>query len=143
MRERRLIGAAGLALALAAGCQPPPVPPGEAAAFAAEVDPIVENALEGLSRNDYAQHSQDFSEEMRDRIDPITFPQVYGEIIGRLGAYRSHTFRQAVEQGDLWAMEYEAAFENDAAVKVTVIFDRDDPEHRILGLWFDSPLLRD
>lgn len=137
-----VIALAGSALA---ACQPRavPLPPDEAAAFAAEVEPVVENMLEGLSAGDYAQHARDFDEELREQVDEIVvFPQVYAEVIGVAGEYRSHTFVSAADQGALRIATYNVAFADEPHVIMRVFFRRDDPAYLISGLLFDSPKLR-
>ena len=45
------------------------LPPEEGAAYAAEVDDIVENMLVGFSNNDWAMHSRDFDKAYRERVE--------------------------------------------------------------------------
>lgn len=149
MRRVRLPGALIAVLALAAlivaGCGQRSTPLGmpEAEAFGEEVDAIVEEMLVGLSQRDYEAHARHFDEELRDQIDPIvTFPQAYDEIIGELGPYRSHELA-AVEDQDLYRIAtYDVVFEGDEHVTLKVVFWRNDPQHRITGLLFDSVELR-
>jgi hypothetical protein len=128
-----------------AACQPQTIvlPDDQAQAFAAEVDEIVENALVGLSTNDYERHVRDFDEEMLRVTDPVTFPQLYDQVIGVVGAYQSRTLLQVEDQGDFRIVTYSAVFANDPNVTVRFVFARDDPEHHISGMWFDSQKLRE
>lgn len=143
---RRIFQNSGLimSLLLLGACSTTHVlPQGEAEAYAAEVELNVENMLVGLSNGDYDAHSRDFDDAMREAIDPTTFPQVYDQIIGTLGAYQSHTLVRVEQQGDFTAVIYSAVFENESDVTVRIVFLTADEAHRISGLWFDSPLLRE
>lgn len=130
-----------IALGLSACSQPVQVPSVEANTFAAEVDPIVENCLLGLSDNDFAKHTRDFDASMLDVVDETTFPQGYQAIIGVVGKYKSRKLTGVWDQAEFRIVYYEAQFDNDV-VTVKVVFTRTDPAHKISGLWFDSPKLR-
>jgi hypothetical protein len=117
--------------------------PAEAAAFAREVDPIVEDVFAGLSEADYARHSSHFDEDFKEQIDEIVvFPQVVDEVIGTVGAYQSHDMISVADDGRYRVVTYDVAFADDPHVKARVFFWKDDPQHRIAGLAFDSPSLR-
>jgi len=139
-----IAGISLLAFTLAA-CQPRTIalPDDQAQAFAAEVDEIVENALVGLSTNNYEMHVRDFDEEMLRVTDPVTFPQLYDQVIGVVGAYQSRTLLRVEDQGDFRIVTYSAVFANDPNVIVRFVFARDDPQHLISGMWFDSQKLRE
>jgi hypothetical protein len=130
------------ALFILSACQTPaPLSETEQIEFINTIDPIVENALTGLSDNNYDQHVRDFSKDLQKQVDPITFPRVYDEIIGALGAYQGRELVGVEDLNRQVAVIYEAQFENDPQVAVRVVFWKNDPEHQIAGLWFDSELL--
>ena len=118
------------------GCQASEVlPPEEANAFAAEIDEVVDNTLEGLSEGDYEKHVQGFDDELRDEIDPIVaFPQVYDEIMTTFGRYESRELVRVEDRGRFRTVIYNATFSKDPSVTVRVVFWRNDPEHRISAL---------
>lgn len=134
-----LVAALGLG-----GCQQArELPADQAQAFAKTVEPEVENMLVGFSNKDYAAHTRDFDQDMLDTVDPITFPQVYDEVIGKVGKYHSHTLSGVQLQNDEFLVaRYNAVFDNDSQVVVRVVFNYGDPDHKITGLWFDSKLLQ-
>ncbi len=120
------------------------LPNDQAQAFAEEVEPIVENLLVGLSESDYAKHTRDFDEDMRQAVDEtVAFPQMVEQIIGVIGTYQTHTLLRVEDQGEFRAAIYDAVFSHEPHVTVRVVFRLDDPDHKVSGLWFDSPLLRE
>lgn len=130
------------ALFILSACQTPvPLSETEQTEFIDTIDPIVENTLTGLSDNNYDQHVRDFSEDLQKQVDPITFPRAHDEIIGALGAYQGRKLVGIEDLNRQVAVIYEAQFENDPQVTVRVVFWKNDPEHQIAGLWFDSELL--
>lgn len=129
---------AGLALSACQGKKP--LSEADAAAFGEQIDGMVEETLVGLSEKDYSRHSQYFDEEMLDHVDEVSFPLVYDEVIGVLGAYQSRTLSAVFDQGRYRIAVYDAQFENDPAATVRIVFYQSNPE-QITGLWFDSELL--
>jgi len=142
MKLYRALAAGSIMLALLAGCgQPVQLPANEAEAFAKEVDPIVENCLIGFNEKDFAKHTRDFDKAMLDVVDTANFPQGYDDVIGVAGKYQSRKVVSVFDQAEFRVVVYEAQFENDV-VTIKVVFNRDDPTHKITGLWFDSDKLR-
>ena len=141
MHKSVIIIALAALFALSACQTPASLSEAEQTEFINTVDPIVENTLTGLSNNNYDQHVRDFSKDLQKQVDPITFPQVYDEIIGVLGAYQGQKLVGIEDLNRQVAVIYEAQFENDPQVVVRVVFWKNDPEHQIAGLWFDSELL--
>lgn len=138
-----LLGLLG-ALALAGCQQVKEVPADQAQAFARTVEPEVENMLVGFSNKDYEAHTRDFDQDMLDTVDPVTFPQVYDEVIGKLGKYHSHTLQGIqLQNNEFLVVRYNAVFDNDPQTVVRVVFNYGDPDHKITGLWFDSKLLQE
>jgi hypothetical protein len=137
-----LLGVVGLLLL--GGCQQvKELPADQAEAFAKQVEPEVENMLVGFSNKDYEAHSRDFDQDMLDTVDPITFPKVYDEVIGKLGKYHSHKLLGVqLQNTEYLVVRYSAVFDNDPDVTVRVVFNYGDPDHKITGLWFDSKLLQ-
>jgi outer membrane lipoprotein SlyB len=135
MRKSIALLAAAIGMTLI-GCQSSEVlPADEANAFAAEIDGMVDNTLEGLSEGDYEKHVQGFDDELRDEIDPVVaFPQVYDEIMTTFGRYESRELVRVEDNGRFRTVVYRATFSKDPSVTVRVVFWRSDPEHRISAL---------
>jgi hypothetical protein len=135
MRKSMVLLAAVIGMTLI-GCQSSEVlPEEEANAFAAEIDGMVNNTLEGLSEGDYEKHVQGFDDELRDEIDPVVaFPQVYDEIMTTFGRYESRELVRVEDNGRFRTAIYNATFSKDPSVTVRVVFWRSDPEHRISAL---------
>lgn len=108
--------------------------PEEGAAYAAEVDDMVENMLIGLSENDWTMFSRDFHKDMLTEMESI-FQQYYDESIGVIGAYQSKTLDYVVAQGRYRILYYNLVFENDpdATMQVHIYTSR----NQISGLGFN------
>jgi hypothetical protein len=135
MRKSMVLLAAALGMTLI-GCQAnEALPTEEANAFAAEIDEMVDNTLEGLSEGDYEKHVQGFDDELRDEIDPVVaFPQVYDEIMTTFGSYESRELVWVEDRGRFRTVVYNATFSKDPSVTVRIVFWRSDQEHRISAL---------
>jgi hypothetical protein len=108
--------------------------PEEGAAYAAEVDDMVENMLIGLSENDWTMFSRDFHKDMLAEMESI-FQQYYDESIGVIGAYQSKTLDYVVAQGKYRILYYNLVFENDPDVTIQVYIYT--PSNQISGLGFN------
>jgi len=114
----------------------------EARDFANQIEATVENSLQGFNDGDYARHSRDFDDDLKDQINEISFPQVREEVLGRVGSYEAHSLNRVEDQNGFRTVIYDALFERDDQVTLRVVFLLNDGEHHIAGMWFDSPALR-
>lgn len=116
--------------------------PEEGAAYAAEVDEIVENMLVGWSACDHAMAIRDYVEtwKVKASADDSSFQQECGEFIGVVGAYQTKTLEDIEDRSGISArvVVYNIIFENDPDVTLEVYFGIDDPSHRIIGVTFDE-----
>ena len=106
-------------------------------------DPIAENILQSLNNNDYQGLIRDFSEEMIHATPTEEFINLRELLDSKVGAYISKTPGRVVRDGEYIAVFYTACFENEDEVTVRVVFKEDDETHKVYGLWFDSPKLRE
>ena len=118
------------------------LPPEEGAAYAAEVDEIVENLLVGWSVCDHAMAIRDYVEtwKVEANADDSGFQQECDEFIGIVGAYQSKVLDHVEDRPGISArvVIYHVVFENDPDVTLFVYFGIDDPNHRIVGLEFQD-----
>ena len=114
--------------------------PEDEAAYAAEVDGIVENLLAGWSACDHTMAIRDYAETWKAKVgtDDSSFQQECAEFIGKVGAYQSKTLDYVEDRPGLPArvVIYNVVFQNDAEVTLEVYFGIDDPTHRIVGVTF-------
>ena len=109
----------------------------EGAAYAAEVDEIVENMIVGDIECDFAMHTRDFDpEEWEGKLDESAWQQKCEAKSGVFGAYLSKTLDHVEDRGNQRVVIYRVAYENDPDVTLEVYFRSDDPDHRITGLWW-------
>ena len=106
--------------------------PEEGADYAAEVDDIVENMLNGLSQNDWAMYSRDFHKKLLAEMEE-NFQQEYDETVGVIGAYQSKTLDHVEIRGRQRVTIYHAVFEKNPDVTISVYFGINDPAHQIQG----------
>jgi hypothetical protein len=142
--KRTLIVLIALAALTLAACAPrvtnTSLSPEEGAAYAAEVDEIVENLLVGWNECDHAMAIRDYVEtwKVKSSADDSGFQQECGKFIGVVGAYQSKTLDYVADRPGISSrvVIYNVVFENDPEVTLEVYFGIDDPSHRITGLSF-------
>lgn len=120
-----LIALAALTLAACAPRASTILSPEEGAAYAAEVDEIVENMIAGFCENDFAKYTRD----MPDRLDKdyeASMRQFADEIIGEWGAYQRKTLDHVEDRGSNRVVIYHLVFENEPDVTLSVIFKNSD-----------------
>jgi len=96
-----------------------------------------DNLLAGMNANDYALFSKDFDQEMLSAMSQTQFDTLKKDRDAKLGLYVSRQVNSVVQQGDFYAVIYDAKFEKDDAVTVRVVFRVAEP-HQISGLWFNK-----
>jgi len=126
------------ALALAAcGLGNTRLSPAEGAAYAAEVEDIVENMLVGRSECDFARYTRDFDlEEWEGTLDESAWRQEC-EAGFKTGAYHSKTFNHVEDRQEFRVVIYQVVFENVEDATLSVFFFIDDPDHLIAAYALD------
>lgn len=114
------------------------------------IDPLVENVLRSLDAGDAAGAMRDFHPRMAKALPEPEVADLGQTLRGRLGRYSSrrwgYTFRWNKIPGEPLALvvvyrcKYSKAAEN---VWVTVSFMRQEGRHKVSGLWFNAPELRE
>jgi len=112
--------------------------PEEGVAYATEVDEIVENLLVGFSENDYATLTRDWDSAFREKYDESAFYKHYDEIISAYGAYQSKTLDRVEDQRGQRIVTYHVVFENVPDVTVRLYFKANNPDHLIVGLYWED-----
>ena len=96
-----------------------------------------DNLLAGLNAGDYAMFSQDFDQDMLNAMTQAQFEALKKDRDAKLGLYVSREVSSVVQDGDFYAVIYDAKFEKDDAVTVRVVFRAAEP-HEVSGLWFNK-----
>lgn len=104
-------------------------------------EPMTDNLLAGFNAGDYATFARDFNAKMREALNEAAFEATRTDILGKIGAYVSREVSRIEKQQGLIVVVYTARFEKEDGVTVRVVFEPTG-DHRIAGLWFDSPKLR-
>jgi hypothetical protein len=92
--------------------------------------------LAGLTVNDYAAFSRDFDSDMSEEIPATDFAAWKQELDNQLGNYLSRQVDQVTQADEFYVVVYQAKFEQEEPVTVTVAFHASD--HSIAFLSFDS-----
>jgi autotransporter adhesin len=96
-----------------------------------------DNLLAGMNANDYAMFSKDFDQDMLNAMTQSQFDALKLDRDAKLGLYVSRQVNSVVQDGDFYAVIYDAKFEKQAAVTVRVVFRISEP-HQVSGLWFNK-----
>ena len=110
--------------------------PEEGAAYAAEVDEIVENMIVGFTENDYAKYTRDMPDKLDEDYESA-IRQFADETIVKWGAYQGKTLDHVEDRGGWRVVIYHLVFENEPDVTLDVSFNISDP-HLIGGTNWDS-----
>lgn len=143
MRKTRLIAVLIIVLGVLAlaGCrtQTSQIDVTQVRAYA---DPMTENALASLTKNDYAGFSRDFDNTMKQAINQDAFDGLYQLIKTKVGDYRTKEFVQASESKGFMVVIYKANYSLETGVTITISFHEVGGKTLIGGLYLDSPKLR-
>jgi hypothetical protein len=129
-----------LAALTLAGCAPrlttTSLSPEEGAAYAAEVDEIVEAMIVGFSENDYAKYTRDMPDELDEDYE-ASVRQLAEEISVEWGAYQGKTLDHVEDRGRNRVVIYHLVFEKVPDVTLSVTF-KDPDSHLIVGTYWTS-----
>jgi hypothetical protein len=104
-------------------------------------DPMADNLLLGINNGDYSAFSKDFDDAMKTGLNEAAFLQLKQTFDTKLGAYQFLQQDVAEKQDDYIVALYVVQFEKAPAVTMRMVIT-DDDQHKVTGLWFDSPELR-
>ena len=96
-----------------------------------------DNLFAGLTTNDYAAFSRDFDTDMQAEISVARFAAWKQDLDNKLGNYLSRKVDQVTQADEFYVVVYQARFELEDRVKVTVAFHAAKPQ-AIAFLSFDS-----
>jgi hypothetical protein len=96
----------------------------------------VNNLLAGWTANNYSVFSRDFDTDMQEEIPAVNFTALKQDLDNILGNYISRRVDQVTQADEFYVVTYQAQFEQEDAVKITVAFHRSDQS--IAYLAFDS-----
>lgn len=109
----------------------------EKAAVLASSEATTDNLFAGWSANDYATFSRDFDTDMQVEIPVSGFSTLKQDLDNKLGNYLSRRVYQVTQADEFYVVTYEARFEQQNPVKVTVAFHAAKPQS-IAFLGFES-----
>jgi hypothetical protein len=108
----------------------------ERAAVLAFSEAITDNMFAGLAANDYAAFSRDFDSDMYERPPATEFSAWKEGLEDEIGAYLSRNVDKVTRSDEFYVVTYQAEFEKEEQVTVTVAFHASD--HSIALLSFES-----
>jgi len=82
----------------------------------------VDNLLEGWTANNYAVFSRDFDTDMQEEIPATNFADLKQDLDNKLGNFISRRVDQVTQADEFYVVTYQAKFEQEEAVKITVAF---------------------
>lgn len=131
-----------IAALLLTGCNPAAteITREERESVLAFAEPKVDTQMNALAIGDYELFLQDYDEAMIKATTQDSFHSLESLLADKVGAYQSREVASVWKQGNFYIVIYNAKYEKDT-VTMRVVFETEG-EHRISGLWFDSPKLR-
>jgi hypothetical protein len=145
MNKRLLILTSMVVLVMLVGCaaSPKALEGAERDAVLAYSEPMADNELAALNANDYEAFIKDYDEKMVEATTPVRFANLVNLVSTRDGKYLSREVTSVTAVGDAGILViYTAKFEKEEEVLIKISF-QPDGDHLIIGLWFDSPKLRE
>lgn len=102
-------------------------------------EPRVDNLFAGWAANDYALFSRDFDTDMQEEIPANRFAALKQDLEDKLGNYLSRRVDRVTRADEFYVVDYQAKFEGEEPVKITVAFHAVD--YSIAFLAFDSEIV--
>lgn len=130
----------GCAVAKAPLIEPDVLEGAEKDAVIEMLKPTADSLLKGFINNDYALFSKDFNDEVRKGMDQSAFDALTKTFTGKLGQFQSSEITTVLQETQYLTLVYSLIYDGDSTVVMRVVFSRTDPP-KIVGIWFDSPVL--
>ena len=108
----------------------------ERAAVLSFSEATTDNLFAGLAANDYATFSRDFDSDLYVRLPTTDFAAWKQDLDNQLGNYLSRQMDQVTQSDEFYVVVYQAKFEQEAQVTVSVAFHASD--HTFALLSFES-----
>jgi hypothetical protein len=105
-------------------------------------EPKVDAQMAALAASDYQGFLVDYDEAMKQATSFGEFEQLQIWLNVKVGAYLSREVSSVAQTDTYYTVMYKAKFTKDGNVTMRVVFEKTGA-HRISGLWFDSPNMRD
>ena len=103
----------------------------------AVAEPILDNLMKGFNQGDYAKFSKNFDKKLRESIHEKKFEQVRGDLLKKLGKYKTKKFLGFLNQDYYTIVLWKGAFadtKNDVLIKLVLSKSKDKVS--VAGLWF-------
>ena len=106
-------------------------------------DPITENILLAMNKDNYTKYSEHFDQTMKNAMPEAVFDETNAIIKSKIGDYVSNEFWKVESKDQFTIAYYKAKFTQEPEdVIVKVVFQEIMGEMTVSGLWLDSPKLR-
>ena len=103
----------------------------------AVAEPIVDSLLTGFNQGDYAKFSKDFDKNLRETIHEKSFEQVRGDLLKKLGQYKSKKYLGFLNQQDYTIVLWKGTFaDTKSDVLIKLVLRKSDNKVSVAGLWF-------
>ena len=102
----------------------------------AQVDPIVDNIIDGMRTEDYAKYSRDFSESLKKALTEGAFLRDNRDMRSQLGECKSGEYMGFMNQAGSTMVLYKARFsktEDDLLIRLSVSKEQD--RYLVVGIW--------
>lgn len=110
----------------------------EKTAVLASSEPITDNLIAGLTANDYAVFSLDFDSDMDERVPASVFADWKREVDNKIGNYLSRQVDQVRQSDEFFVVVYQAEFEKEKHVTITIALHAYDYSIAFLSLESDN-----
>jgi len=103
----------------------------------AVAEPILDSLLTGFNQGDYAKFSKDFDKNLRETIHEKSFEQVRGDLLKKLGQYKSKKYLGFLNQQDYTIVLWKGTFaDTKSDVLIKLVLRKSDNKVSVAGLWF-------
>jgi len=107
-----------------------------------QLDSLGQNFFKGLTTDDFQMASKDFVPDFANEMTAQRFSEVKKTIQERIGTLTHTATPKLTTDNNLFTLDYLASFELEDNVMIRLVFQQENGDYKIAGIWFDSPKLR-
>lgn len=105
-------------------------------------DETLSSLLTSMNELNYDKFSSYLSTDMKNSYDLSTFQSETTNIIDKIGTFESLTYYDGEEKNGYISLIYDAKYSNSTdTISISITFKKDDKEHKVYQLYFDSTII--
>lgn len=100
-------------------------------------EPILDNVMDGFSKDDYFQYSEDFDATLKETITAERFQEIRSDIVKWIGGYLYREYLGFINREAITIIFWKGVFDKtEDEILIKMVVSERNGEYLITGLWY-------